>query len=112
MEAPGRALPELLVTVALGNGFIVTAMLWGGFLAVLIDRRVRAAAAYLLILALLAFFGVIHSSSPDGLMYLPWTLAGLARQIPYQFAAAYGALALLLLALSFTPQSKQPPLRA
>jgi AGZA family xanthine/uracil permease-like MFS transporter len=112
MEAPGRALPELLVTVALGNGFIVTAMLWGGFLAVLIDRRVRAAAAYLLILALLAFFGVIHSASPDGLMYLPWTLAGLARQIPYQFAAAYGALALLLLALSFTPQSKQPPLRA
>ncbi|HEX7573914.1 MAG TPA: hypothetical protein VF514_12535, partial [Bacteroidota bacterium] len=104
-------LPELLVTVALGNGFIVTGMLWGGFLAVLIDRRVRTAAVYLFILALLTFFGVIHSASPDGLMYLPWTLAGLARQIPYQFAAAYGVLGLLLIALSFTPQSKQPPLR-
>ena len=111
MAAPGKALPELLVTVALGNGFIVTGMLWGGFLAVLIDRRVRTAAAYLLILAVLAFFGVIHSASPDGLMYLPWTLAGLARRIPYQFAAAYGALALLLLALSFTPQANQAPPR-
>jgi hypothetical protein len=45
-------------------------------------------------------------------MYLPWTLAGLARQIPYQFAAAYGVLGVLLIALSFTPQSKQLPLRA
>ena len=112
LALPGKALPELLVTVALGNGFIVTGMLWGGFLAVLIDRRVRTAAVYLFILALLTFFGVIHSASPDGLMYLPWTLAGLARQIPYQFASAYGVLGLLLIALSFTPQSKQPPLPA
>jgi len=112
LSVPGKALPELLVTVALGNGFIVTGMLWGGFLAVLIDRRVRTAAVYLFILALLTFFGVIHSASPDGLMYLPWTLAGIAQQIPYQFAAAYGLLGLLLLALSLTPQSKQAALRA
>jgi AGZA family xanthine/uracil permease-like MFS transporter len=79
-------------------------MLWGGFLAVLIDRRLRGAALYLFVLALLAFFGVIHSSSPDGLMYLPWTLTGLARQIPYQFGAAYAVLGLLMLLLSFFPR--------
>jgi adenine/guanine/hypoxanthine permease len=108
----GKSLPELLVTVALGNGFIVTGMLWGGFLAVLIDRKVRTAAVYLCILAVLTFFGVIHSSSPDGLMYLPWTLSGFAREIPYQFASAYALLALVLVALSYTRQAKEPSLAA
>jgi len=37
-------LPEVLVTVALGNGFILTAMLWGAFLAEMIDRRLRRSA--------------------------------------------------------------------
>jgi adenine/guanine/hypoxanthine permease len=97
-----------LVIVALGNGFIVTAMLWGAFLAELIDRRLNRSVVYLLILAALTFFGVIHSASPDGVMYLPWELTGLARQIPYQFAMAYVALALLLLALSRTSQSREP----
>jgi AGZA family xanthine/uracil permease-like MFS transporter len=110
LSAPGRALPELLVTIALGNGFIVTAMLWGAFLAELIDRRLKISAAYLGVLAVLAFFGIIHSASPDGLMYLPWTLAGVARQIPYQFALAYLVLAALLLALSRTRESREGPM--
>ncbi len=71
---PGKELPEMLVTVALGNGFILTAMLWGAFLAEMIDRRLRLSALYLGILSVFTFFGVIHSSSPDGNMYLPWTL--------------------------------------
>jgi AGZA family xanthine/uracil permease-like MFS transporter len=108
LSAGGKSLPELLVIVALGNGFIVTAMLWGAFLAELIDRRINRSVVYLLILAALTFFGVIHSASPDGVMYLPWELVGLARQIPYQFAMAYVALALLLLALSRTSQSREP----
>src|SRR5437762_8188509 len=41
MTLPGRALPEMLVLVALGNGFILTGMLWGAFLAEMIDRRLR-----------------------------------------------------------------------
>jgi AGZA family xanthine/uracil permease-like MFS transporter len=109
MNAGGKSLPEMLITIALGNGFIVTAMLWGGFLAELIDRKLRAASVFLLILAGLSFFGVIHSASPDGAMYLPWSLAGLAREVPYQFAGAYIVLALLLLALSRTRESRLPP---
>jgi AGZA family xanthine/uracil permease-like MFS transporter len=103
LAACGKELPQALTTVALGNGFILTAMLWGGFLAELIDRRLRLAALYLGILASFSFFGIIHSASPDGAMYLPWGLAGaLQRAIPYQFASAYLVLALSILGLSFT----------
>jgi adenine/guanine/hypoxanthine permease len=109
LAAPAKELPSVLVTVALGNGFILTAMLWGAFLAEMIDRRLRRSALYLGVLALFSFFGVIHSASPDGNMYLPWSLAGpLARAIPYQFATAYAVLAVLLLLLSFSRESKEP----
>jgi AGZA family xanthine/uracil permease-like MFS transporter len=108
MVAPGKSLPELLVTVALGNGFIVTAMLWGAFLAEMINRRLRVSAAYLGILAGLSFFGVIHSALPDGSMYFPWNLPELARQIPYQFTLAYVVFALLLLAFSWTREAQAP----
>ncbi len=64
MTLPGKALPELLVIVALGNGFIITGMLWGAFLAKLIDRELQVSVVYLLVLALLTFFGIIHSAVP------------------------------------------------
>ena len=108
LALPGKALPEWLVTVALGNGFIVTAMLWGAFLAEMIDRRLRRAAWYLLALAVLTFFGIIHSALPDGVMYLPWALGEPLRQIPFQFTLAYAAFAGLLLWLSFTKEGIQP----
>jgi len=101
MSLPGKGLPELLVTVAVGNGFIITAMLWGAFLAEMIDKRLRVAGLYLGILGVFSFFGIIHSSSPDGEMYFPWNLSGLAQQIPYQFTIAYLLFAGILLALSF-----------
>ncbi|MFI5165739.1 MAG: hypothetical protein ACHQQS_03890 [Thermoanaerobaculales bacterium] len=106
----GKELPEVLVTVAVGNGFILTAMLWGGFLAELIDRRLKRSALYLGILALFSFFGVIHSASPDGNMYLPWQLTTpLQRAIPYQFALAYIVLAAMMLLLSLSRESKEAP---
>lgn len=111
LAEPGKGLPELLVIVALGNGFILTAMLWGAFLAKLIDRRLRACAAYLFILAALSFFGVVHSALPEGNMYLPWNLAAPFKRIPCQFAAAYAAMAAMLLALSCSRESREPCLR-
>ena len=108
MEAPGKALPDMLVTVALGNGFIVTAMLWGAFVAELIDRRLRVSALYLTVLAAFSLRNH-HSASPDGNMYLPWTLSGAAARIPGQFALSYLLLAGLFLLLSLTSQSREPP---
>jgi AGZA family xanthine/uracil permease-like MFS transporter len=108
MAAPGKTLPELQVIVALGNGFIVTAMFWAAFLVELIDRRLKHAAAYLLLLAAVSFFGIIHSARADGSMYFPWTLQEPARQIPYQFAMGYAVLAVVFVALSFHKASREP----
>jgi len=108
MVVPGKSMPEVLVTIAMGNGFILTAMLWGGFLAEMIDRQLTKSSIYLAILALFSFFGVIHSSSPDGNMYLPWLLNGTAQDIPYQFTAGYLVLAVMIFLLSFTRESKEP----
>jgi AGZA family xanthine/uracil permease-like MFS transporter len=108
LNAQGRGLPELLVTVALANGFIVTAMLWGAIVAKLIDGRVRAASGYVAICAVLTYFGVIHSALPDGNLYLPWHLAAGPRRVANQFSAAYAALAFLFVCLSFArPPAKQ-----
>jgi AGZA family xanthine/uracil permease-like MFS transporter len=67
------------------------------------------ASVYLWIAAVFTFFGIIHSAVPDGNLYLPWHLAGMARQIPYQFTVAYVILALLLLVLASTKESAHPP---
>jgi AGZA family xanthine/uracil permease-like MFS transporter len=107
LNATGKTLPDLLVIVSLGNGFILTAMLWGAMAVKLIDGKIRAAAAYALLCASFTFFGLIHSALPDGNMYLPWKLGDAARQIPYQFAIAYAAVAILFLLLS-APSRRGP----
>jgi AGZA family xanthine/uracil permease-like MFS transporter len=75
---PGAAEPTgdtgetLRALTLLGNGFIITAVIWGAATADLIDRRfVRSALAFGAA-AVLCLFGVIHSSSPTGTVFLPW----------------------------------------
>jgi AGZA family xanthine/uracil permease-like MFS transporter len=109
-KATGLTNPTFIQTcgvmVVLANGFIITAMLWGGATAFLIDRRVRAAAAMLGVGAVLALFGFIHSVLPTGGLYLPWTLGS---RLPYHWALAYALLALLLWALSRTAALRESP---
>jgi AGZA family xanthine/uracil permease-like MFS transporter len=110
LQAPGKELPEVLVTVALGNGFILTAMLWGGFLAELVDRRFAASALYLALLGLGSFFGIVHSASPEGVMYLPWQLADpFQRAVAYQFTAGYLVLSAMVFFLGKTRAAQAPP---
>ena len=71
-DLPGRLAHDFPIIRALGNGFILTAMLWGAFGAKLVDRRLIATAGYLGICALFSLFGVIHSVDPAGGLYLPW----------------------------------------
>ena len=59
-------------------------------------------------MAALTLFGVIHSSLPDGGMYLPWTLTSTAQKIPYQFGLAYAVLAGTLMLLAFTRGAREP----
>lgn len=147
-----RGIPENIVTIALGNGFILTAMLWGAVVACMTDRKLKQCVAYLVVLAGLSLFGVIHSVDPDGRMYSPTAnlapayliepflaevhkraeeklptaseqdrpklenqakltadqLQAVARKVPYQFCAAYLVMAAMMLAFSFTKESREP----
>jgi AGZA family xanthine/uracil permease-like MFS transporter len=91
-----RGLPELAVIVILGNGFIITSMVWASFVVALIDHRPAKAALILLLGAALTLFGIVHSVDPNGALYLPWNLAGSARELVWQFTGAYVVLAAVL----------------
>src|SRR5579859_4574458 len=80
-----QGLSALAAVVALGNGFIITATVWGGFLAELIEQRLRAAAAFLAAGAAMRFFGVMHSVRADGSVYALWQLTGAERAAALQF---------------------------
>ncbi|HYT31523.1 MAG TPA: MFS transporter [Thermoanaerobaculia bacterium] len=91
----------------LSSGFIVTAVLWGAAAAALIDRRFRQSAAYLFVASILCLFGVIHSPTVQGTLFLPWNSGS---TVPFHLAAAYTALGVLLLAASFAaPTALEEP---
>lgn len=87
---PARLSVMLESLTMLSNGFILTALLWGGMLAFLIDRRPIMAALYALLCAGFTLFGVIHSVLPTGEMYLPWKAASSAH---FSVSLGYGLLA-------------------
>jgi adenine/guanine/hypoxanthine permease len=82
--------------LVLGNGFILTALVWGSALVAIIERRLRVAAAVLSIGAVATLFGLIHSPLPGGAVFWPWAVAS---GTPHALAAAYGVAASLLLLL-------------
>ena len=94
LAGEGRLLWSALLV--LGNGFILTALVWGSALVAIIDRRLRVAAAVLAIAAVATLFGLIHSPLPGGAVFWPWEVASGA---PHALAAAYGVAASLLLLL-------------
>jgi AGZA family xanthine/uracil permease-like MFS transporter len=99
LQASGLTNPAFVrlcgVVVMLANGFIITAMLWGGAATHLIDRNTRAAAALLACGAVLSLVGVMHSILPTGGLYWPWRAGSL---MPYHWAAAYAVVAVALVA--------------
>ena len=96
----GHGISELAVITVLGNGFIITSMIWASFLVALIDGRTRRAAGILLSGAALSLFGIIHSVDLAGGIYVPWTLDEASRQLVWQFTGAYVVLAIVLLLLA------------
>ena len=95
-----HGISELAVITVLGNGFIITSMVWASVLVALIDGKTLRAAAILLLGATLSLFGVIHSVQLSGGIYLPWLLDAATRLLVWQFAGAYAVLALVLVGLS------------
>jgi adenine/guanine/hypoxanthine permease len=94
LAGEGRAVWSGLLV--LGNGFILTALLWGTALVSIIERRLAVAGAVLAIAALATLFGVIHSPLADGAVFWPWAVASSA---PHTLAAAYGVAGALLVLL-------------
>ncbi len=107
----GHGLPDLATIVTLGNGFIITAMIWTTALVAMIDGRLRHALLALVFGAALTLFGLIHSVDPRGGIYLPWELIGLPKLIMWQFAGAYAALAVLLGLLSLQKKVESEPVQ-
>lgn len=95
-----HGISELATIVMLGNGFIITSMIWASFVVALIDSKLRQAAGILVFAATLCVFGFIHSVLPSDGIYLPWRLSELQHGHVLQFSASYVVLAVITLLLS------------
>ena len=98
-KLPAQLAAEYGVVLALGNGFILTAMLWGAIGAHLADRKLGRAAIFVFLCAGLSLFGVIHSVDASGQLYLPWSLE---QDLPLRIAAGYAAFGGLLAVFGLT----------
>jgi AGZA family xanthine/uracil permease-like MFS transporter len=95
---PAALTAEHSILRAVGNGFILTAILWGSLLADLIDGKHRRAAGYALLCAACTAFGLIHSIASSGEIYLPWRTG---NNITWQITIGYALVGTLLFTTSF-----------
>jgi adenine/guanine/hypoxanthine permease len=96
-DLTGGGAETFATLLVLGNGFVLTALLWGWALVAIIDRRLDVAAAVLVAAGLAALFGVIHSPLPSGAVFWPWSVA---PATPLSIAAGYGVAGALLAILA------------
>jgi AGZA family xanthine/uracil permease-like MFS transporter len=95
LTGAGRAAWDSLLV--LGNGFIVTALLWGAAVVAMVERRLAQAAAVLGAGSLAALVGIVHSPLPGGGLFWPWSVA---TGTPLRIAGAYGLAGAVLLLLA------------
>jgi adenine/guanine/hypoxanthine permease len=92
--------------IALGQGSLLTSMLWAATLALIVQRRFASAAAWVAAAAGLSAIGIIHAYtlSPDGVeSRIGWWIAP-------EFTLAYAGGAAFLLACAWYSRRKGPPL--
>jgi adenine/guanine/hypoxanthine permease len=100
---PSALTADLNILRAVGHGFILTAILWGGLLADLIDGKLRRAATGVILCAAFTMFGLIHSVTPSGEIYLPWKLG---NGFIWQITFGYALVGIVLLIASFRPSNQ------
>jgi AGZA family xanthine/uracil permease-like MFS transporter len=93
----GEAAAAVQTLRLLGNGFILSALLWGSATAMIIDRRLLASAATLAVASLGSLCGVIHSPLESGGLFWP---GGVTSTWPGLMSGGYGLLAALLVLLA------------
>jgi AGZA family xanthine/uracil permease-like MFS transporter len=95
-DLSGEAAVAHRTLLVLGNGFVLTALLWASALVYIIDRRPAATALVLVVASLATLCGLVHSPLPGGAVFWPWS-DGAPLGVAAPVAGAYGALAGLLL---------------
>jgi len=85
----------------LGNGFILTAVVWGAAVAALLDRRFLAGALAFAVASAATLFGLMHSPVPSGAVFWPWAAPG---PEPLTLAGTYGVLAVLCGVAALSPR--------
>ncbi|MGH7333960.1 MAG: hypothetical protein ACREKS_14705 [Candidatus Rokuibacteriota bacterium] len=88
----GEAALSFATVTVLGNGFILTALLWSSATVFIIDQRFGFAAVALVVASAATLVGLIHSPMASGALFWPWTPPS---GLPLQLAGAYGAAAAL-----------------
>jgi len=68
--------PAITTTGILRNGFIMTSVFWSSALAMVIDRRLAAAAIFYFTAAACTLFGIIHSPLPGAPLLIPIAIPG------------------------------------
>jgi AGZA family xanthine/uracil permease-like MFS transporter len=91
-DLTGEAAHTWQALLLLGNGFILTAVVWGAALAAMLDRRLVGAAVAFAAASVATLFGIMHSPAPSGAVFWPWAPPSVE---PLRFAGAYGILAVL-----------------
>jgi AGZA family xanthine/uracil permease-like MFS transporter len=91
--------------LVLGNGFILTAVLWGWALVAIIERKLGVAGVLFAFASLVTLFGLIHSPLANGALFWPWASPS---ELPQRLAGAYGALAAICwLAVRCAPRAPE-----
>jgi AGZA family xanthine/uracil permease-like MFS transporter len=93
----GDAAVSWRILLMLGNGFILTALLWSSALVSIIERRFAVTAALFAVASAATLCGLIHSPLPNGALFWPWAAPVGATAA---LAGAYGLVAALCWALT------------
>jgi len=91
-ELTGEARLTFQSLLILGNGFVLTALLWGSALAWIIDGRLELAGLIFALCSVASLFGLIHSPLATGALVAPWMVDS---PWPETLAGAYGVAASL-----------------
>jgi AGZA family xanthine/uracil permease-like MFS transporter len=89
-DLTGEARAAWLTLTVLGNGFIVTAVIWGSALVAILDRRFPIAGAVFAVASAATLFGLIHSPLASGALFWPWAVPS---RVPLTLAGTYGIVA-------------------
>ncbi|MCM0083880.1 MFS transporter [Geomonas sp. Red32] len=103
-DLTGDLKATVTATTILGNGFIVTSLLWGAAFAYVLDHRPAKASIFLAICAIFTLFGIMHSPLPSGALFSPLAPPS---AIVWHLAAGYAAMAATFLVLHKMKETRE-----